>query len=87
MASGLPVLATAVGGNADLVADGRTGRIVPPADVPALAAGLAAMANDPAAAAAMGLAGRSELEARFSLGAMVAAYEAVYDSLLHPAAG
>ena len=40
MASGLPVLATDVGGNAELVVDGRTGEIVAPGDVEALANGL-----------------------------------------------
>jgi sugar transferase (PEP-CTERM/EpsH1 system associated) len=82
MASGLPVLATVVGGNADLVAEDRTGHLVPAADVPALARGLAAMALDPARAAAWGQAGRRELEARFSLTAMVGAYEGVYQQLL-----
>lgn len=87
MASGLPVLATAVGGNADLVADGRSGRIVPAADPAALAAALAGLAEDPAGAAALGAAGRSEIESRFSLAAMVSAYEGVYEGLLRRAAG
>lgn len=82
MASGLPVLATAVGGNADLVQPGVSGEIVPPDDVPALAAGLWAMAEDPERALAMGRAGRQEIDRRFSLPAMVSAYEAVYDRLL-----
>ena len=59
MASGLPVLATDVGGNAELVVAGQTGRLVPAGDVEALAAGLVGMAADPAGAAAMGRAGRA----------------------------
>ncbi len=86
MASGLPVLATAVGGNAELVAGGETGEIVPPADVDALAAGLIRLAGGPARAAAMGRAGRAVVERRFSLPAMVAAYEGLYDRLLAPGA-
>ena len=74
MASGLPVLASAVGGNPELVADGRTGLLVPPDDVEAIAQGLLRLATDPATAQAMGRAGRAEAERRFSLDTMVAAY-------------
>ncbi len=79
MATGLPVLATTVGGNADLVEDGVTGELVPPADVEAMARGLVRLAQDPARAATLGLAGRVAVEARFSLQAMIAAYRRVYD--------
>lgn len=82
MSSGLPVLATAVGGNADLVDEGRTGLLVPADDVAALAAGLARLAADPSAAAAMGRAGRSRVEAEFSLQAMVSAYQGLYEQRL-----
>lgn len=87
MASGLPVLATRVGGNHELVADGSTGRLVPAGDVEALAQGLVALASDPAAAAAQGRAGRRRVEERFSLPAMVAAYATLYDQLLAGRAG
>ncbi|MDZ7592161.1 MAG: TIGR03088 family PEP-CTERM/XrtA system glycosyltransferase [Rubrivivax sp.] len=79
MASGLPVVATAVGGNAELVAHGRSGEIVPPDNVEAMAQALLRLAADPARAAAMGREGRAEVERRFSLQAMVAAYQALYD--------
>jgi sugar transferase (PEP-CTERM/EpsH1 system associated) len=82
MASSLPVLATTVGGNAELVVGGVTGRLVPASDVAALAAGLLGMAGDPAAALAMGRAGRERVERQFSLPAMVGAYQALYDRLL-----
>jgi glycosyltransferase involved in cell wall biosynthesis len=85
MASGLPVLATAVGGNPELVDEGLTGHLLPPADAPALARALAALVTDPAHAAALGRAGRAAAEARFSLQAMVAAYRAVYDRGLRAA--
>jgi len=78
MASGLPVVATRVGGNAELVDHGRTGEVVPSDDVQAMAQALVRMATDPARAAAMGRAGRAEVERRFSLQAVVAAYQALY---------
>jgi sugar transferase (PEP-CTERM/EpsH1 system associated) len=82
MASGLPVLATDVGASAELVLTGVSGVVVPADDVPSLAAALLALAQDPARAAAMGGAGRRIVEQRFSLSAMVAAYEVVYQRLL-----
>jgi sugar transferase (PEP-CTERM/EpsH1 system associated) len=82
MATGLPVVATDVGGNAELVQDGATGCMVPPSDVDALAASLTAMANDPAQAAALGRAGRLRVEQHFSLPSMVGAYRNLYDTLL-----
>lgn len=82
MACGLPVVATGVGGNAELVADGDTGVIVPAGDVDALAGALLGMATDPARAAAAGARGRRRVEAMFSLDAMVAAYEQVYRRVL-----
>jgi sugar transferase (PEP-CTERM/EpsH1 system associated) len=82
MACGVPVLATAVGGNAELVVAGEMGTIVPASDVDAMAAGLVQMAADPARSAAMGRAGRVRVEQHFSLPAMVAAYQGLYDRLL-----
>ena len=85
MACALPVLATAVGGNAELVVTagkGQTGRLVPAGDVAALAAGLIAMSADAAAAVEMGRAGRERVERQFSLRSMVASYQSLYDRLL-----
>lgn len=82
MATGLPVLATRVGGNAELVDHERTGLVVPSADVEAMARALIAMAADPVRAAAWGRAGRVAVEQRFSLGAMVTAYQGLYDRQL-----
>lgn len=82
MASGLPVLATAVGGNAELVDAGRTGHLVPAGDPEAMAASLLSLWRDPQATAAMGRAGRAEVERRFSMQAMVGAYQDLYDQQL-----
>jgi sugar transferase (PEP-CTERM/EpsH1 system associated) len=79
MASGLPVIATGVGGNADLVIHTKTGLVVPAADVKAMADAISALALAPEDAAAMGRAGRARAEAQFSLQAMVAAYGELYD--------
>lgn len=78
MATGLPVLATAVGGNAELVQHGQTGLVVPSDDVAAMAQALCKLAQQPQQAAGMGAAGRAAVDARFSLQAMVAAYHALY---------
>jgi len=79
MASGLPVIATDVGGNADLVTDGESGNIVPPGDVDALAAALLQWSADPAQRREAGRRGRAAVEQRFSLPAMVDAYRRVYE--------
>lgn len=86
MASGLPVVATDVGGNADLLDDGLTGQIVPPGQVDALAQALADWAQDAARRRNAGAAGRARVEQRFSMQAMVGAYQAVYERALPGAA-
>ena len=83
MASGLPVIATDVGGNADLVTMGETGTIVPAADSEAMAQEIVRLATQPNVAKNMGTAGRSKIEQQFSMEAMVAAYQGTYDKLLH----
>lgn len=79
MASGLPVVATAVGGNPELVESGLTGELVPAGDEEAMAQALLKLVRSPATAAAYGRAARDAVERRFSLQAMVAAYQAVYE--------
>lgn len=80
-ASGLPVLATAVGGNLELIEDGLTGRLVPAADPEAMARVLLEWLNAPAAASTLGQSARQQVESRFAIEIMVAAYESVYERM------
>lgn len=86
MASGLPVVATAVGGNPELVEDRRSGVFFQPRDVTSLAGLLADYARQPALRRAQGSEARRIAVERFSLSAMVAQYQTVYDELCFPRA-
>ena len=86
MSAGLPVVATHVGANADLVADGTTGRIVEPADSEALAAAILPYVGDSTLCRAHGRAGRIRVEQRYSLDRMIDGYHTLYRSLLQGAA-
>ncbi|MEO6596931.1 MAG: TIGR03088 family PEP-CTERM/XrtA system glycosyltransferase [Planctomycetota bacterium] len=81
MACALPVVATRVGGNAELVDDGSTGCLVPPANHGAMAAAILQYFDDQATARRHGGAARSAVERRFSLDRMVQDYRALYDGL------
>ena len=85
MASGLPVVATNVGGNADLVTHGITGEIVVAASPDVIADSLVRLASTPELATRMGRAGRIKSESSFSVQAMVATYQGQYDRLLRRA--
>jgi sugar transferase (PEP-CTERM/EpsH1 system associated) len=82
MASGLPVVATRVGGSPELVVDGETGLLVPRADPTALAQALRRYADDPQMSVRHGAAARARCEREYSLTAMVNRYVALYDELL-----
>jgi glycosyltransferase involved in cell wall biosynthesis len=77
-ASGLPIVATDVGGNREIVADGGNGLLVPAARPEALSDALAAILGDPARAAAMGRAGRDWALREASIDTMAARYESLY---------
>ena len=82
MASGLPVVATAVGGNSEVVVDGKTGILVPPCNPERLASAIGAILASPEMARQMGCAGRRRVETEFDLSRVVARYEGLYLSLL-----
>ena len=71
MAAGVPVVASAVGGIPELVDEGVTGLLVPPADPEALATAVERLLRDPAARAAMGAAGREVAHRRFAIDRVV----------------
>jgi sugar transferase (PEP-CTERM/EpsH1 system associated) len=82
MASGLPVLATRVGGNPELVKETHTGTLVPPNNAQAMADALQSYIEDPQMMRRHGAEGRQRVEQEFSLTHMVERYMAVYDALL-----
>lgn len=82
MASGLPVVATRVGGNPEVVVDGETGRLVPACNPAALAEAILAGLSDAEAGRRMGLLGRRRAEEYFDIRRMVASYESLYREAL-----
>ncbi len=87
MATGLPVVATAVGGVPEIVRDGVEGRLVPRGDPPAVATAILELLRDRGRAAEMGRAGRARVEARYRLEDTVAAYGELYERLATRARG
>jgi L-malate glycosyltransferase len=81
MAMARPLVATAVGGNPDVLRDGVSGRLVPARDPEALAAAVLGLIADPQKAQAMGREARRVVEREFSQQRMVGAYEALYRAL------
>jgi glycogen synthase len=78
MACETPVVASAVGGIVEVVEDGKTGLLVPPARPDALAEALLRLLEDPAQARAMGQAGRRRVEDKFSWASVAARTQDVY---------
>jgi sugar transferase (PEP-CTERM/EpsH1 system associated) len=82
MATGLPVIATRVGGNPELVVDGKTGYLVPKEDVNALATALERYILDRSILRKQGAASRERAIQELSLDRMVARYEVLYTDLV-----
>lgn len=81
-AAALPIVATSVGGNTEVVVDGDTGLVVPPRDTAALARALGEIAGDLPRAREMGRRGRERVIQLFSIDATAGQYENVYRDVL-----
>jgi len=82
MASGLPIVATAVGGNVELVSHGESGLLVPAQDPAALAGALLRLATCRDEAKRLGQDARRRAQESYSVTTMVSAYEQLYERLL-----
>lgn len=82
MACGLPVVSTRVGAIPEVVQEGKTGFLVPPADAGALAEAMEKLAVNPALCADFGNAGRRRAQERFNLDRMVEETFTVYQEIL-----
>lgn len=83
MACGVPVIATRVGGNSELVSDGYTGALVERGDPESLARRILAYHRDPALARRHGTTARQRAVRVFGLQGMVDRYQELYSSALH----
>jgi glycosyltransferase involved in cell wall biosynthesis len=82
MAAGLPVAASRIGGNPELVVDGETGFIFEPFDSVDLADKLAKLLKDAGVRRKMGEAGRRRVLAEFTVEDMVRRYRELYESVV-----
>jgi sugar transferase (PEP-CTERM/EpsH1 system associated) len=82
MSTGVPVVATRVGGSPELVADGETGFLVPRRDVAGLTAAMDRYVGNPAMMRRHGEAARERIVSRYSLGGMLSNYESLYTDLV-----
>jgi glycosyltransferase involved in cell wall biosynthesis len=84
MCFGCPSVSTRVGGIPEVVEDNKSGLLVPPGDVAALAGALEALIHDEPRRKALGRAGQARAQARFSAEVIVPRYEALYRRLCRP---
>ena len=85
MALGVPCVATRIAGIPRLIADGESGRLIPPDDLPALVAALREVLTDEATRERYRIAGRAAIEARYSFATRMRTLAAEYDALLNRA--
>ena len=72
-----------VGGNVEIIQEGKTGLLVPPRDSSALAGAILQMLGDPALAAELGRNGRAYVSAEFNFQRMIEKTDRMYTELLH----
>jgi glycosyltransferase involved in cell wall biosynthesis len=84
MAAGLPIAATAVGGNAEVVVDEETGLLAPRRDIRALATALGRLCDDEALRRRLGAAGLARVRLHFTQARMHEQYAALYEAMLSP---
>jgi L-malate glycosyltransferase len=82
LAAGLPTVASLVGGNAEIIQDGKTGLLVPPDDPSALSEALLRLLRDPGFAINLGNRGREYVISEFSFRRMIENTEQLYTELL-----
>jgi len=82
MAAGVPVVATAVGGTKELITDGKTGYLVPPADAEALGERIAFVLANESDRMRVAASGRQFINAEFGIERMVRSVEELYDELM-----
>jgi glycosyltransferase involved in cell wall biosynthesis len=82
MSTGLPVVATPVGGVPEVLSDGETGLLVPPGDVDALTLALSQLVSSPERRARLGAAARKRIEERYAIDVFARAVQNVYDTIL-----
>ncbi|RLB03697.1 MAG: hypothetical protein DRG83_06440 [Deltaproteobacteria bacterium] len=83
MAASKPVVATNVGGNPEVVENGKTGLLVPPRNPQKIAEAIVSLLNDEDRRIRMGEAGLRRVKERFSISKMLREYEEVYHEVLH----
>ena len=82
MSTGLPIVATRVGGNAEIVKEEYTGKLVPPGIPETMAEAISIYYRDPGLLDSHGKAARKQIESSFSMEAMTNSYLEVYDKVL-----
>lgn len=82
MASGVPVLATAVGGVPEMVRDGQTGILVPPGDIDAMVAAVKELVEDPEKRKRLSAAGHRYVAEHHAPGKIAAQYEELFTGLV-----
>lgn len=86
MATGLPAIASSVGGNPELVQDGTTGLLFPAGDADALTRAFATLIDNPSRRHTMGRAAENHIRQTFDWQRTVESYLSLYDALLHTGA-